>query len=115
MPVVQLYFNTEDYKNLEERARDQGYETISEFIRGQLLPEGEYVRYLRILMRRAESAAPGTYTVSSLIGPAFYDLPVGVRFSLGRAFFRLVNKGDVPNISSSGEINGSQTYSKREE
>jgi|GEM_PF-4064582 len=114
MPVVQLYFNTEDYKDLEERAREQGRGTISEYIRSRLLPEGEYDRYLRILVRRAESAAPGTYTVASLIGPEFYDLPVGIRFSLGRAFFRLVTKFGVSGIKSSGEKNGAQTYTKGE-
>jgi hypothetical protein len=114
VPVVQLYFNKNDYEDLETRARTQGYGTVPEYIRGQVLPESEYDRFLRVLIKSAERAVPGTHTVASLIGPDFYDIPIGVRFSLGRAFFRRVAAGSIPHLFLAGEVNGSQTYMKEE-
>ena len=115
MAVVQIYFNKEEFEDLLDRMELSEYRSAADFIRSQLFPQKGFVRNMQLLKQRALDAAPGTYTVSKLIGSEFVNMPVGIRKAIGRAWYRAVLAGEVPHFSCTGENSyGSQTYVKQQ-
>lgn len=112
--VVQVSMSDDDYRYLEKRAKEEGI-TIPMFIKQMVLPRREYDEAFEKLLKLVDELEEGVeFSIRELFSTEWKNISKGTRLSLGRCYFKSIEKGQVSNVFSLNKKDAthSQMYKK---
>lgn len=103
MKNIQLLLNDDEYAHIAEAAEKRGIPVLAH-IRALLLgTEDAFAATYADTLRRVEALTPGTkFSLKTLFGTD-WTMPRGIKLTLGRAFYDMVDGGKVTAAKALGK------------
>jgi len=101
MPTISLELTDEQLSTITDQATEKG-RSREDYIRDVLGVSAE--PHLKILRKRVKALSTGTpFTIKAVMATDWIVLPVGIRLSLGRRFYKMVIDGEVAGVKPTGK------------
>jgi hypothetical protein len=102
--IISFGVTFEEYKTIESEAKDAGM-SISMFCKSKII-NTMFNKYYQVLLRKVNELSANKY-LKFAISDLFEDrqwkmIPKGIRLSIGKQFFNMVNKKLIKNVKVEG-------------
>lgn len=100
--TVVITLTEEEYDRIKVQADEKGL-TMAQYVKRYPIGDQDFDSRFEELKRKAAAHQIGEeFTVMSLFDD-WGEIPRGVKLSLGRTFYHLVNRGELPGVTPAGK------------
>ncbi|CAB1254259.1 conserved protein of unknown function [Ruminococcaceae bacterium BL-6] len=100
--TVSVTLTDDEYAKVEEKAKDKGL-TIAQYVKRYPIGGDDFDSRYAYLKTKAVNKRPGEpFTVMSIFSD-WEDIDRGTKLSLGRNFYHLVKRGELPPVKPDGK------------